>query len=679
MNITIAKNSGFCVGVKNAVDTATKLGKEGVYVLGELIHNESVLNKISSLGVKTINDISEIKEGTLIIRSHGVSKNIIDELSLNKNIKVVDCTCPFVKKIHKIVNEHYNNGSLIVIIGKAEHSEVVGINGWCNNSAIILDGEENIPSAVFDADKVCVVAQTTYSVEKFDKILKKITINSVKTVDIFKTICYTTMERQAEADSLSKKCDAMVVIGGNQSSNTKKLYDICSSNCKDTFLITQPNRLDYNKLKCYNSVGIVCGASTPYEQAMEVFLTMEEKEVNSMEQAVALLDEKQNLKRGQKISVVISQVNDDGLKVYFDGKTDITLLKEELACETFDKNAYNLGDEIEVIVMATKPHLAISQKQILVLQKEEELVKELSEDVTITVQITGFNKGGLTGKYECFDVFVPAREIKIGFVSDLSKYTGKTLRVKPLKVEYTPRKKEIVASQKVILEAEKAQRDAERAAKEEAFFSSIALNDVVTGTVARFAKFGAFVVVNGFDCLAHNSDLSWTNVKNPADVLELNKSYDFVVLKIDKENKKVSIGYKQLQPKPWELVSEKYAVGDVITGKVVRIVDFGAFVEVEKGIDGLVHVSQISHEFLENPASALKVGDEVNAKILAIIPENERMNLSIKALIEAPQKEVKEEEKPKKEKKAKKENDEELHSWTDSASNEVSIADLLNK
>ncbi len=679
MNITIAKNSGFCVGVKNAVDTVTSIGKKGVYVLGELIHNEGVLDKISKLGVVTVNDVSSIDEGTLVIRSHGVAKSVLDELDKKPNVKVVDCTCPFVKKIHNIVREHYSKGYLIVIVGKAEHPEVVGINGWCSDSAVILDGDENIPDVVFSADKVCVVAQTTYSQEKFDKILKKIKISCVKTVDVFKTICYTTMERQAEANELSSKCDAMVVIGGKSSSNTQKLYEICKSNCKATYLITEPNRLDYNKLKCYNSVGIVCGASTPYEQAMEVFLTMEEKEVNSMEQAVALLDEKQNLKRGQKISVVISQVNDDGLKVYFDGKTDITLLKEELACDEFDKNAYNLGDEIEVIVMATKPHLVISQKQILVLQKEEELVKELSGDVTIAVQITGFNKGGLVGKYECFDVFVPAREIKIGFVSDLSKYTGKTLRVKPLKVEYTPRKKEIVASQKVILEAEKAQRDAERAEKEEAFFSSIALNDVVTGTVARFAAFGAFVVVNGFDCLAHVSDLSWTNVKNPSEVLELGKAYDFVVLKIDKENKKVSIGYKQLQPKPWELVLEKYAVGDVVTGKVVRIVDFGAFVEVEKGIDGLVHVSQISHEFLENPASALKVGEEVTAKILAIIPEKEKMNLSIKALIEAPQKEVKEEEKPKKEKKAKKESDDELHSWTESASSEVSIADLLNK
>ena len=678
MNIIIAKNSGFCVGVKKAVDTALSIGNEGVYVLGELIHNESVLDKIESLGVKTINNINEIENGTLIIRSHGVSKEIIDALNDKKDVNVIDCTCSFVKKIHNIVYKHYNDGYQIVIIGKKEHPEVVGINGWCNNSAIILDSED-IPESLFSADKVCVVAQTTYSVERFEKILKKIETNCVKTVAVFKTICYTTMERQTEAQELSKKCDAMVVIGGVSSSNTKKLYDICKNNCKDTYLITKPNGLDYKKLKCYNSIGIVCGASTPYEQAMEVFSTMEEREVNSMEQAVALLDEKQNLKRGQKISVVISQVLDDGLKVYFDGKTDITLQKEELACESFDKNAYNLGDEIEVIVMGTKP-LSLSQKQILVLQKEEELVKGLTGDVIINVQITGFNKGGLVGKYECFDVFVPAREIKIGFVSDLAKYTGKTLRVKPLKVEYTPRKKEIVASQKVILEAEKAQRDAEKAAKEEAFFSSIALNDVVTGTVARFASFGAFVVVNGFDCLAHVSDLSWTNVKNPSDVLELGKSYDFVVLKIDQENKKVSIGYKQLQPKPWELVAEKYAVGDVITGKVVRIVDFGAFVEVEKGIDGLVHVSQISHEFLENPASALKVGDEVTAKILAIAPEKEKMNLSIKALIEAPKKEVVEtEEKPKKEKKVKNAEDEELHSWTECASNEVSIADLLNK
>ncbi len=681
MATILAKKVGFCVGVKRAVDTALSIGNESVCVLGEIIHNETVLDNLKKKGVVTVNSIDEIdtdKFKTVIIRSHGVGKEVLTALE-SKKVNVVNLTCPFVIKTQKIVEDYYNKGYQIVIVGKKEHPEVIGINGWCDNSAIIID-DENIPLNEFSAEKFCVVAQTTYSEEKFDKILKKITIIPLKTVEVFKTICYTTMERQCEAREISMKCDAMVVIGGESSSNTKKLYEICKANCKDTYLVSKPEGLDYKKLKLYKNVGIVSGASTPYEQAQEVFLTMEEnKEIKSMEQAVALLDEKQNLKKGQKISVVISLVNDDGLKVYFDGKTDITLPKDELACEEFDKSAYNIGDEIEVVVMATKPHLTISQKQILVLKREEELVKELKEDKIILVDITGSNKGGLTGKFESFDVFVPAREIKIGFVSDLTKYVGKQLRVKPLKVEYTPRKKEIVASQKVILEAEKVARDAEKLAKEEAFFASISENDVVSGTVVRFAQFGAFVVVNGFDCLAHISDLSWTSVKNPSEVLEIGKVYDFVVLKVDKENKKVSIGYKQLQPKPWETVAEKYAIGDVITGKVVRIVDFGAFVEVEKGIDGLVHVSQISHEFLENPASVLKVGDEVTAKILAIIPEKEKMNLSIKALIEAPKKEEKEEDKPKKEKKVKKEEDDEIRSWNESDNAGVSIADLLNK
>ena len=676
MEVILAKNSGFCHGVKNAVDTVMKIGNKNVCVLGEIIHNESVLEKISSLGVKTIDNIDDFSGDTIVIRSHGVGEDVLESLN-KKGVNVINCTCPFVMKTQKIVNEYHKKGYQIVIIGKKDHPEVVGLNGWCDNKAVILD-DEDFDENLLVGDKLCVVSQTTYSTTKFEKILKKIQQNTVKTVAVFKTICYTTIKRQLEANELSKKCDAMVVIGGTHSSNTAKLYEICKTNCDSTYLVSDPKGLDYKLLKRYKRVGIVCGASTPYEQAMEVFLTMEEKEVNLMEQA--MLSGNQNLKKGQKISVFISQVNEDGLKVYFDGKTDFNLSKDELACEEFDKTAYTIGDSIEVIVMAVKPHLVVSQKQILVLKQEEEIAQKLKEeDTIINVQITGSNKGGLIGKYEMFDVFVPAKEIKIGFVSDLTKYAGKTLRVKPLKVEYTPRKKEIVASQKVILEAEKQARELEKAKKEEEFFNSIALNDVVTGTVARFAQFGAFVVVNGFDCLAHISDLSWTSIKAPNEVLEVGKAYDFVVLKVDKENKKVSIGYKQLQPKPWDLVAEKYAVGDVVTGKIVRVVDFGAFVEVEKGVDGLVHVSQISHEFLEKPASILKVGEEVSAKILSIKPEEEKMNLSIKALIEAPKKEEKEEEKVKKEKKTKKEDDEDLHSWTESSDSGVSIADLLNK
>ena len=677
MRVELSEYAGFCPGVKRAVDAAIAAAGEGVCVLGEIIHNDGVLKTLKEKGVKTVNSIDEISGGTVIIRSHGESKATFEKLT-DKGVRIIDVTCPFVKKIHAIVEKYHKSGYKIIIVGQKNHPEVTGINGWCDNAAVVTDGKTPINWLNSD-DKICVVAQTTCQAEIFEEFLKKLAATCVKTVEIFKTICYTTMERQKDAFAMSKRMAAMVVIGGKNSSNTRKLYEICKRNCSNVFFAEDPKSLDYNLLRRYESVGIVSGASTPREQSMEVFLTMEEKEANIMEQAVALLDEKQNLKKGQKISVVISQVNDDGLKVYFDGKTDITLPKEELAADEFNKDDYKIGDEIEVVVVDKSP-LKISQKQILILQREEEFVKELNEGKVFNITVSGFNKGGLVGKIDNFNVFVPSREIKIGFVKDLEKYVGKTLRCKALKVEYTARRKEIVASQKVILEAEKAERDAEKAAKEAEFFANVAENDIVSGTVVRFAQFGAFVVVNGFDCLAHISDLAWSNVKSPADVLELGKTYDFVVLKVDKENKKVSIGYKQLQPKPWDLVAEKYAVGDVITGKVVRITDFGAFVEVEKGVDGLVHVSQISHEFLENAATALKVGEEVQAKILAINPEKERMTLSIKALTPATEKAESKEDKPAKGKKAKKvEDPDNMRGWTESNDGGISIAELINR
>lgn len=684
MQVIVSENCGFCMGVKNAVDTAMKISGQDVCILGEIIHNPSVISKIKSLGTKIVEKKEDVDSKKVIIRSHGEPKSTFDYFE-SKGIEVINCTCPFVIKTQKLVAKYYELGYKIVILGDKAHPEVIGINGWCENSAYITDREE-YDLELENYDKICVVSQTTFSKEKFLKFLENLKNYRLKTVEIFETICYTTNKRQDEAVKLSESCDAIVIIGGANSSNTRKLYDICKERCENTFMVEEPKYLDYNNLKRYESVGVISGASTPREQAMEVFLTMaEEVKVNSensseltMEEALNKFEANSALKLGQKIKVIVMQANDDGLLVYFNGKTESTLAKEELLAEVYNKEDYKLGEEIEVIVIGKKP-LKVSQKQIEILKQEEAMAEELKSGKIVNVTITGKNSGGLLGKLLNFNVFIPAGEIKIGYVKDLDKYIGKTLRVKPLKVEYTGRKKEIVGSQKVILEAEKAERDAARAKKEEEFFASISENDVVTGTVVRFAAFGAFVDVNGFDCLAHVSDLSWAAHVNPSDVLEIGKSYDFVVKKCDKESKKVSLGYKQLQPKPWDIVLSKYVVGDVITGKVVRLVSFGAFVEVANGVDGLVHVSQISHEYLENPATALKVGDEVTAKILAIDSEKEKMTLSIKALLPAPEVEKKEkEEKPKKEKKVKTEEDDEVREWNE-GSTEVSLADLLKK
>ena len=702
MKVILAENSGFCPGVKRAVDTAKSIYGKDVYILGEIIHNPSVTREIEALGTTTVNDVNDIKGGTVIIRSHGVGKDILDALE-KKGVKIINCTCPFVVRTQEIVAKHYAEGYKIFITGERTHPEVVGINGWCDGNAVVIDKDYE-KTDLSGVEKACLVSQTTYSVEKFEKILDFFTKKHIKTLEVFQTICYTTRERQFEAEKLSRECDAMIVVGGADSSNTKKLRDICERNCGNVYFITKPDELAYKNFINFNKVGIVAGASTPNEQSMEVFLKMEEvtevKSQNAMEEAMTAMDDEQlKFRRGQLLTATISSATDDGLAVYVNNtKKEILLPKDEIDCENYDKAEYaaKVGEEIEVEIMGLNP-VALSQKAIRVRKEEEAFVAKLKDGEIFTVTCDGFNKGGLTAKFGSYDVFVPSSQIRIGFVKDLEKYKGKTLRLKAEKVENTGRRKQIVGSQRVILEAEKAERDAARAAKEEAFFASVNVGDVVTGKVVRFAPFGAFVEVNDFDCLAHISDLSWTNAENASDILELNKEYEFKVLKCDKETKKVSLGYKQLQPKPWQLAADKYAVGDTIKGKVVRIVSFGAFVEVEKGIDGLVHVSQISYEWLENPTSVLKVGDEVEAKIMGMDVENEKMNLSIKALLPVPEGvqktgkgkksgetaqegEETSEEKPRRQRKEKvSAEDDEPREWTEGGVSGVSLGDLLNK
>lgn len=725
MIVLLGKNSGFCFGVKRAVERAEKLAETlgVVYVLGEIIHNESVNRDLEKKGVIKIDSLydARLKAGeTILIRTHGEPKKTFDEAK-KLGFNVVDCTCPFVREIQNIVEKKYAEGYKIVIIGNENHPEVKGINGWCDNSAFITDKPFDIND--IPAQKICVVVQTTFSQKKFDDIVKNFVIDNSKTVDIFKTICYTTNKRQSEAEIIAAESDATLVLGGASSNNTRELYEICLNYCKNVFRVISPSEFDYAQIKNINKVGIVFGASTPSAQFKEVVSNMEnvteeivvkevgeatenvaeeatvaevkeeaaaevknEPAVEKSEMKAAFDNIKQrDFKIGQVVTAKISSATDEGLTISIKNtKKDFELSKDEMI-EEYDKENYKekIGTDIRVMVVAKNP-VKFSEKAMEKFIAEEADIQTIKEGRIFEAVIESTNKGGLVGKYGSYQVFVPASQIRMGFVKDLEKYVGKTLRLKAEKVESRGARRQIVGSQRIILEAEKQEREAIKAAKEEEFFSNVQIGDVVLGTPVRFTPFGAFIDVNGFDCLAHISDLSWTGCKECGDVLELGKQYEFKVLKLDAEAKRVSVGYKQLQLKPWDTVMDRYNVGDVIKGKVVRTVSFGAFVEVEKGIDGLVHVSEISNKWLENPVTALQVGQEVDVKILGIDPEKEKMTLSIKALL-ADENDVAEEDDSKKASKAKKrfskkdENgEEELREWKDDSNGGVSIADLIN-
>ena len=717
MKVIRTQNSGFCSGVKNAIDTALSLKGEGNYILGEIIHNECVVEKLKNSGLNIVNSIDEIDKAnvkSVLIRTHGEPPTTYQSLK-DLNCKVYDCTCPFVKKIQEIVKERYKLGYKIVIIGNKNHPEVIATNGWCDNTALIVENADEL-SAIND-NKICIVVQTTFKEKKFDEIIKNFVYDKSKIVDIFKTICYTTTRRQKETEILAKKCDAVLCLGGKFSSNTKELFNICLANCKNVFMLNSPSQFNYEKIKNFNKVGVVLGASTPIEQFQEVIQNMEEitkdviteiaaeesapavaevatetveaevkatapakKPISEFEAAFNKIAPPTDYRIGQVVTAKISSAGEKGLTISIkNAKKDFELAKEDLLNE-YNKDEYKEkeGQSIRVMVIGKNP-LRFSEKEMVKILAEEAEIELIKNGKLFEADITETNKGGLTGKFGSYTVFVPSSQIRLGFVKDLEKYVGKKLTLKAEKVE--TRRRQIVGSHKVILEAEKAERDAARLAKEEEFFANVQEGDIVLGTPVRFAAFGAFIDVNGFDCLAHISDLSWTGCKNCADVLEIGKQYEFKVLKLDAEAKRVSVGYKQLQPKPWDLVAEKYNVGDVIKGKVVRILNFGAFVEIEKGIDGLIHVSEISNKYLENPATALEIGQEVEVKIIDINTEKEKMSLSIKALL--PEEEVKVEEEvadKKGKKRAKKEEtveEPELHEWKDDNGG-VSIAEMIN-
>ena len=680
MKVVLAKNAGFCKGVKNAVDTAIKLAEEHgkIFTLGELVHNELVTEYLRKKGAICISlsEAKNLKAGDVaLIRAHGVPKQFEQELR-DRGVVLFDATCPVVKRNQRLAEERANAGDRVIIVGDKNHDEVQGVLSYAGEDAVVVSDEETLPIGDKSAS---ILFQTTILPEKFEKIeknTKNFEKNHNKSVGIFNTICYTTKVKQDEARALAQKTDAVLVLGSHTSANTRRLFEVAKEVNPDTYFATCVNEVlsMQNIFKDFQSVSIVAGASTPPWLIQEVTKLMSETQKNAVETAEnevkneATLQEQEkepttmadlmksansvgytNYKVGKRIKGKVISAGENGIFVAIGGKKDGFIDKSEASLDgNYNPADYKEGDEVQATILAVnKEYVSLSKKEVDAVRQEEAEAEKALAQGEFSLTMTEVVKGGLRGRLGQYTIFVPASQIRMGYVSNLEDYKGKTLRLTlmpPKEKENTvaegeenaeatedkPQKKSryLFASQRIILEREKKE-------KEDLFWNNIHVHDIVTGKVKRFTQFGAFVNVRGFDCLAHISELSWNKITDPSTVLTIGESYDFVVLKMDRETGKISLGYKQLQKKPYEVAAEKFPVGTVIKGKVERIFPYGAFVSIDDGVDGLVHVSQISHNWIKDANEALTVGQEVEAKIIGF--DDNRITLSIKELLPAPE------------------------------------------
>lgn len=661
--IQLAETAGFCFGVNRAIELVEKLLSEGkkVCTLGPIIHNPQMVESLENRGVIIAESIADVPDGyTVVIRSHGVDKATYKEIE-NRGLEVCDATCPFVYKIHKIVEKNSGENTPVLIAGDEAHAEVIGIMGFACSDVYCFKTEEELNEIIEKCknnsqNDPIVVSQTTFNAKKwevFKKIIKKVYTNAI----FFDTICDATTERQNEADSLAEKTDLMVVIGGRHSSNTKKLFEICSKKTK-TILIETADELNTADFKSVRFVGVTAGASTPAviikevlnrmteilknEETMAEEVTAEtnmeaetvaEKSFDDMTFEEALEESLNSMNSNQKVKGVVVAVNPTEVQVDIGRKYTGIVPANELSAEP-NVNPVDLvkvGDEIDLIVMRTN-----DQEGIITLSKKRfdsyaglNAMEEAKENDTILEgKVTAVVKGGVTVVSNGVRVFVPASHATLTRGEDLEALVGTTVSFKVIDIR---RGRNVVGSIRVVL------RDEQKKMRE-ALWASIEVGNTYEGVVKSLTSYGAFVDIGGLDGMIHITELAWTRIKHPSEVVNVGDTVTVYVKDLDKENKKISLGFKKAEDNPWEIIKTKYQVGDVAKVKIVSFASYGAFANLLPGIDGLIHISQIANKRIEKPQDVLSIGDEVEAQILGIDYDAKRVSLSIRALLpeEAP-------------------------------------------
>ncbi|MCH4005888.1 MAG: bifunctional 4-hydroxy-3-methylbut-2-enyl diphosphate reductase/30S ribosomal protein S1 [Eubacterium sp.] len=638
MEIIRAQHSGFCFGVKKAVENAyqeTEKLKDHpgrLFTHGQLIHNRDVTDELEKLGAHIIDNLSEVPEGsTVIVRSHGETKDFYREAERD-GIRLVDTTCPFVSRIHELVQDARKDGKNVVIIGDKNHPEVIGTNGWCENQGIILGSAEDAGN--FPYPSAFVVCQTTLREETFDSVIHALKQQNVD-LEIHNTICSATAQRQKAAAELAKKCDAMVVLGGKNSSNSRKLYEICQKYCPNSFFAENINDLPLKQLRNCNKIGVAAGASTPERTIKEVTTVMSDnitnETANSMEAFMDEIDASLRLPHtGEIVTGKVDQVNDDEVIVNLGCKKDGILTAREVTLEEGQKltDIFHVGDEVQAKVIKTDDNdggILLSKKRLEVNKHWDEINEALENKSNIEVKVVRVVKGGVIAAYKEVSGFIPLSQLSNRYVESADEFLGQVLTVKVSRVDQ--RRGRAVFSHKAVL-AEERQK------KLDQIWDTLKVGDIVEGTVMRFTDYGAFVDLGGIDGLLHISEISWGKLKHPDEVLSIGEKINVKILNMNREKGKISLGLKQTTPEPWSVINETYHVDQIVKGKVVQLKEYGAFVELKPGLDGLVHISEVANKHVNNISDELSVGQEVYTKILDIDTERRRISLSMKQVPE---------------------------------------------
>ncbi len=634
MKITVAKSAGFCFGVSRAVKMVEEKCKAGkVFTYGPVIHNAPETERLRKLGAEILEDLSLLTPNdTIIIRSHGTTA-AEEDIMRRSGATVFDATCPFVKRIHDIVSQHSEKGYEIVIYGDENHPEVQGISGRCKKEATIISCEEEIFSKLSGKSPLCIVAQTTANKKNYKNLIKIIK-NTCKDIVFFDTICNATRDRQSEAEALSSESDVMIVIGDKQSRNTCKLAEVSKVNCKNVYHIE--NAAALKNINFTGRIGITAGASAPEWIIKEVLETMEE---NMAKAELSFAEELEKslltLNTGDVVTGTVIGITPTEVYVDLGYKADGVISASELSDDPSLKpeDIVKIGDSVEAFVYRVSDvegTVGLSMKKLKAIKGWEEIQKAFDEKADLDGKVVEVVSGGVIAIANGSRIFIPATLASDRYVSDLSTLVGKEYKIRLRDINRARRK--IVGSIKDILVEEKAKLS-------EAFWAKIDAGQTeFDGKVKTLTNFGAFVDLGGVDGLVHISQLSWSHIKHPSEVISVGDDIKVFIIDANRESGKISLGYKREEDNPWTIAKAKFNVNDVVSVKVVRLTAFGAFVELMPSIDGLVHISQIANKRIEHPSSELTVGQEVDALITDIDWENKKIALSIRALLpeEAP-------------------------------------------